>query len=436
MNWILARRELLRKLGLGAACLPLLRATRAHALPQPTKKLICVVAIHGYRQSAWKPAVGSLVDQTLPPSVAPLESHKADLLFATGLANRGGSGDAGYGTLFWGLPDVVGTTYVEPNGKTLDQVVADGLPRPLGGRPTLNLAVQTDLPPVATALPGGRCAFWAGPGQPINPLLDPLPVYLELFGGSPSTIDAAQASRLIFQRKSVLDYVGGSLERFAHRVGTDDKMAIQRHIQAIRELETNLSQFSAGACTPSAPPPIKADDPTAYLAVLKAHFDLMVAALSCGVTRVATLQLADAIGRNVNVFGSMGIGPPMAAANYRTWADLAHNPVLDGVDWKQKLDQWWMTRYAELIARMKNTPDANGTTLFDNSVIVWANPVEDSNHDSSKMPWLLAGSCGGAFKTGQSAATAGTNSSGVLAAICTAMGVTGPFGTPTRGLLA
>src|SRR3954453_16298622 len=121
-SWHLARRDLLKRLGLGAACLPLLRASRARAQLVPRKKLICVLAINGYEQVSWKPAVGPLAGQTLPSISSPLEVHKNALVFLSGLRQIDGAGDEGYGAIFWGLPNPLGTTYKVPNGKTLDQV--------------------------------------------------------------------------------------------------------------------------------------------------------------------------------------------------------------------------------------------------------------------------------------------------------------------------
>jgi hypothetical protein len=440
MNWSLARRDLLKKLGLGAAWLPLLRTTGARAQPVPARKLICVTAIQGYRQLYWKPQLGSLTGQSLPRSTGPLETHKSDLLFATDLVHRGATGDAAYGTLFWGLPEVAGDgNYKEPIGKTLDQVVGEQVPRPAGARTSLALGVQLDLPP-RISFPGGQSCFWAGAGKPVTPLLDPQIAYQAVFG-TPQASDVASLERLRFHRKSVLDYVGGSLQRFAGRVSTEDRRIIDAHLQAVRDLEMGLDRALATQCQRPAAMPLELTNTAHYPLILKVQMDLMVAALACGVTRVATLQLADAGGFSIN-FGDFVPGVPRSGTGfksaYRNWSDLGHNPVLAGVDHKQLVDQWWMTRLGELIAKMKATADVGGTSLFDNSVILWANPVEEgSNHASNRMPWLLAGRAGGALKTGQRAETTGTFSSGVLSAICTAMGVKDhPFGSPTAGLLA
>jgi hypothetical protein len=436
MKWMLARRELLRKLGLGAAALPLLRVTGARAQGVPTKKLICVAAIHGYRQQAWKPMAGSLAQQSLPMSCAPLEPTKGDLIFCTDLANRGSSGDAAYSTMFWGLPDVVGMgPFFEPNGATLDGVVGNAVPR----SPALNLAVQSDLPPGAGVQPGSHFCFWSASGKPIVPVQDPLKVYQELFAGLPGD-DQKAVARLRFQRKSLLDYVSGSLIHFGERVGTEDHRAIESHLQAIRDIEKNLDQATLAHCGATEPAGLDLTDHAQYPAILEAHTSMVVAALGCGISRMATLQLADALGASVN-FGAFVPGVPARGTGvksaYRNWSDLAHNPVLGGIDHKRLVDQWWMARLAALIVKMKGILDAGGSSLFDNTVILWANPVEEgANRNSAKMPWLLAGSAGRALKTGQHLATAGANSSGVLSAICTAMGIgSHPFGAPLPGLL-
>jgi hypothetical protein len=47
-------------------------------------------------------------------------------------------------------------------------------------------------------------------------------------------------------------------------------------------------------------------------------------------------------------------------------------------------------------------------------------------HNSDRLPWIMAGSCGGYFKTGQAIRrTAPTNQ--VLVALCNAMGFPRPF---------
>src|SRR5687767_10948986 len=88
-----SRRELLKTLGVGAACLPLLHASRTWAAADAVpKRFLCVIATEGYRQAAWRPMNGSLMGQTLPRTCTPLEAHKADLIFLPDMTNPGWSG--------------------------------------------------------------------------------------------------------------------------------------------------------------------------------------------------------------------------------------------------------------------------------------------------------------------------------------------------------
>ena len=439
-DWHRGRRDLLQRLGLGAAALPLLRATGARAQLRPRLKLICILGIHGYRQTYWRPAVGPLADQTLPSSTSPLDPHKSDLLFVTKLAGVGG-GDAAYGTTFWGQPDVVGGgQYKEPNGKTLDQVVASAEPPPAGGISSLAFGVQLDLPPRTSTMPGASMCFWRGAGMPVKPESDPGAIYGQLFPTA-SPNDPTAINQLLVRRKSVLDYVGRSLQRFAGRVGSADRDHVLAHLEAVRALERRIPPRGTGQQCQNPPPVVDLTSSSSYPLVLAAELDVMLAALSCGVTRVATLQLADALGMSIN-FGAFVPGLPAISANnyktpYRNWIDLANSPIQNGQDHKRIVDQWWMTRFAELIARMKALPDVDGTSLFDNSIVVWANPVEEGAAKNARaQPWVIAAK-NGVLKSGQHVDAAGRPSAGVIAAICTAMGVPGePFGKPMPELLA
>ena len=72
----------------------------------------------------------------------------------------------------------------------------------------------------------------------------------------------------------------------------------------------------------------------------------MVAALACGVTGVATLQLADAHGLNIDFRAFVPGLPAQPTGGYKTpfanWRDVGHNPVIGGQDMKAMVDAWWM----------------------------------------------------------------------------------------------
>jgi hypothetical protein len=404
-DWKLARRDLLKHLGVGAAVLPLLHATRSRAAA-PAKKLMIIAASEGYRQKDWKPAVGPLAGQKLPLSCSKLEEHKGDLLFLPDmrLPSEGGCdtcGHGAYGVVYYGLGDARSPgEYKEPNGPTVDQVIAAGLPPSKRGFPTLALHIQLELAPTNKA-PGYNHCFWKAAGQPVNPEGDPYKIYGLLFGkpveGPPG--DDLMIKSLFQQRKSILDSVGTALGRFSKRLGTDDRALVEGHLGAIRELEKQLAPPPGGAvdaCAGPATGMIDLKNRREYPNIMNAHLDLMLAALRCGITQVATLQLGDGTGDNID----FGFIPGMSAgtgykAPFRNWHDLAHHPMGGGKDEKQLTDQWYMDRFADLLTKMKKISDPEGGSLLDNSAVLWGNTMGDGQaHSSQHIPFILAGSCG------------------------------------------
>jgi hypothetical protein len=101
---------------------------------------------------------------------------------------------------------------------------------------------------------------------------------------------------------------------------------------------------------------------------------------------------------------------------------------------------------AALLDAMKAIPEGAGTML-DSSVVWWANNMADGDlHTVRGMPWVLAGSCGGYFRTGrylrfgdwgQASPTSGKNMvphNGILVGLANAMGVpTETFGDSQYG---
>ncbi len=68
---------------------------------------------------------------------------------------------------------------------------------------------------------------------------------------------------------------------------------------------------------------------------------------------------------------------------------------------KTKIDNWIFSQVALMLAKLEGSKEGDGTAL-DNTVVVTANDMEDgASHYVGKVPFVLIGSCGGFFKTGQ-----------------------------------
>jgi hypothetical protein len=287
------------------------------------------------------------------------------------------------------------------------------------------------VPSIATAVRVGtnsggtgsnRC-FWAGAKQPITPEADPYKLYSMLFTGGmrPGGMTMADpaADKLRADRKSLLDFVGSSLDGFANQLGTEDRQIVKGHLDSIRQLEKTLTASPAalGSCdfklSGDASKPIAIGDNGSNPALLNAFFQIMTAALKCGATRVATLQFGDATGGSVT-FPVVNVG--------RNWHSLGHNPGGDKIN----VDKWCMQMFGSLLDMLKAVPEGDGNML-DHMSVLWANHMESGNtHGSTKLPWILAGKCNGYFKTGMSYPESGKNNTHVMTEILNAMGVQTP----------
>jgi hypothetical protein len=68
---------------------------------------------------------------------------------------------------------------------------------------------------------------------------------------------------------------------------------------------------------------------------------------------------------------------------------------------KNAVDKYFVSLFAKLIERFKSVQEGNGT-MRDNSCVLWANNMGNGGaHNNDRLPWLMAGSCGGAFRTGR-----------------------------------
>ena len=454
-KWELRRRDLLKNLGVGLGCLPLLHATRSYAAtPAFPARLLIVASTEGYVIPNWMPGAGAL--GTLPMSMSPLEGFKNDIIVLGDMGNPTyhGTGHQAYGTIYCAGPSKEGASnYDEPTVPTFDQVVATEFGKQGSvPRKSLHLATQLTRSKMKGGYPpGGYRCFWEGAGKPITPAEDPYKVFGELFMASKPTTpsgpspDDLLAKKLLAENTSILQYIGRDLERFKSRLGTEDRQAIEQHLGSIRNLEKNLAapRQSIDSCSGQA----FTMDPkntgewwnanAAYPQVMELQMQLMVAAVKCGVTRVATLQLASGTGNDI-VFDFVP-GVPAKSAGYRTyrdWHDLGHLPSSGGINHKQLVDKWCMGQFAKLLKMMKDIPEGTGTML-DNSLALWGNHQQDgANHDAHKIPWVLGGRAGGYLKTGQ--CKIGGTIGSAMAEMRNALGVPGDYYgyAPMAGLKA
>jgi hypothetical protein len=272
--------------------------------------------------------------------------------------------------------------------------------------------------------------------------MDPSAAFDRIFsdGITAPTSDPKLAERLRNERRSVLDLVNDDLSKLATRMGGQDKVRMQQHLEAVRSIEQRLTPGMAGGSGLTFTQPVKADYPKIdflandnYPKVGKMHMDLLVAALASDRTRLPSLQWSQ--GNGCKMFNWVGVKGEHHALTHQG----VTTPSLD------KINQFHFTQHAYLMGQLMNIKEGN-SNLLDNTLVVFANELHDGyTHSPDPSQVFMAGSGGGYFKTGRhiiyppvdksvSGRAAMPNHSQLLVSLCQYMGVdTNQVADPTIG---
>jgi hypothetical protein len=408
------RRTLLRGLGGLAIGLPLLdimrgSAARAGGLERPKRFIVMYTPNGTIAKNFWPTNVNSETDFQLSPILAPLAAHKDDLLIVGGVdmlsamaSNENGSspGDAhqkGTGHCLTAtalLPGNFigggGLSAGWAGGISVDQEIANHIGQ---GTPYASLELGVA---VQGANVRGRISY-RGPGQPLPPENSPYATYQRLFGDSLG--DPLEIEQRVARRQSVLDVVADDYEQLRGRLGGEDREKLHNHllsIDAIRQrLDKAVVKFD-GACQPLELGTVLDVDKIENMPVIGGlQMDLLAMALACDITRVATLMWTNSTTDAVLSFVDAAITEGHHAIAHKGDEDttkVQHNTLIN---------TWYASQLASLIDRLKAIPEGDGT-VFDNTVILWTNEQSrGNNHDRRNLPYVIAGSAGGFFKTGR-----------------------------------
>lgn len=414
-----SRRALLRSGAMALLAAPFQRMLipRARAATAPARRLVIFFSPNGTVPQYWTPD-GSGASYSFPAGsiLEPLTAWREQLLVINGMDFHNADNHEGGMSAMLTNNGVVGDV---GDGMSIDQYIAGQI----GGSSrfsSLELGVQTSLW-------GGSAQTrmsYAGPGNYVTPDDDPLSVYTRLFGDIAG--DAEAAARLLARRQSVLDLVGGEISSLRKRLGTAEQAKLDAHLEALRDVERSLEP-SDGCGAPEPPAITSYNDNDLFGDVLDAQSQLAVLALSCGATRVATIQATHTISPTVcNWLGESEGHHSLSHADDSNTAGVASFV---------NCERWFAEQFATLLQRLQDAPDPEtGGSLLDTTAVVWAKEMGDSRaHVCTGVPWVLAGG-GGAWRLGQSVDLGGAYHAQVLVSIAQALGVpVDTFGDATAG---
>jgi hypothetical protein len=407
----ITRRTMLRGAGHVAIALPFLEAmlgpreTHAQAAAVPTR-FIVFYSPGGTLLDKWRPT-GTESQFTLGDMMAPLVPHQQDLLFLDGLNlsvtelgvghphSRGMAGVLTGTELLPGTFVTGGGNASFANGPSVDQVIAQRISQGLKFR-SLEFSTAwaisgrslTDGAVAETSNAANQITF-AGPNQPLPPMVNPLVAFNRIFSdlGAPTTASDAQRKKTV----SILDAVQGEYQRISAQLGSADQAKLDEHLQMIQQMEASLGAMTSGqSCTsPSAPTAADAKDvPT------KGHTmtDLLVTSLACNLTRVATMQWADSESKFPLNFDPLQL--PDVHHGYQH--DSVYNPTA-----LFQIYRWFGSNFAYLLDKLASVKEGDGTML-DNTVVLWVSEIQEPpTHNQTNMPFMIAGGKNAGIRTGR-----------------------------------
>lgn len=389
----LDRRTVLRGAGVSIA-LPWLESLAA--APGPTINRAAFLFIpNGVHMPEWTPS-GTGSSTVLPGMLSPLEPLKDRLTVLSGLshANAAALGDGPGDHARSSACFLTGAHPYKTKGSdisvgvSVDQVAA----RHLEHRSRFG-SIELGCDPALTSGncdSGYSCAYsanisWRSHDTPVLKEIRPRLVFERLFALGPvaETADARQA-RLV-ARRSILDFVGRDARRLRSSMGVRDRQRVDDYLEGVREIERRIEQVERNAQDPSVLPDIDLPNglPGDYREHLRLMHEMMILAFRLDLTRVCTFMWANE-GSN-RTFPHLDV----REGHHHLSHHKGDESMIEGV---RRINRFQLEEFAWFLQRLDETPDADGRSLLDNSMVMFGGAIADGNrHNHDDLPIVLAG---------------------------------------------
>jgi Protein of unknown function (DUF1552) len=356
----------------------------------PRRRLACIEMVHGAAGSAedgagghyWSPAQeGAGFDFSY--SLEPLAPFREYLTIISGT-------DARQADAF--LPAEVGAdhfrssavflTATHPkqtdgsdvrNGVSIDQLYAQSFGQDTP-RPSIQLGIECVDPTGSYGFSYSAvysdAISWASPTTPLPAVINPRVVFENLFGrGSGS---------------SILDGTAPGVRRLQSVLGAGDVRRLYRFLADVRDVERRIQDIEKHNASAE-----KRELVTAPLGVpdsweehIRLMFDLQVLAFAADITRVSSFKMSHDVSNRI--FPGSGVTTPFHSLSHH-----AGNP--SKIAEFAKLNRYHVGQLPYFLAKLKTTPDGDGS-LLDHTLVLYGSPMGDSNtHNHRRVPLLLAG---------------------------------------------
>jgi hypothetical protein len=409
----ISRRTLLR--GVGAAMsLPWLESTSAaQNLAEPPLRLAFLFMPNGVRPDYWTPA-GDGEDYEFTPHLKPLEGLKKDFLLLENLWNKNTVGRNGH----WPkVPAWLSGGYVERStggdldsgGTSVDQRAAQaiGTNTPLA---TLELGIdapRSGIDNIGGGFPRmlGSFISWRDPHTPVPKEIIPQLAFDRLFrmNRAPvvSSVDPKHpslAASLERDETSVLDLVMDQAKSLRGQGSASDQVRLDEYFESVRSVEQRLEAslrpqkrwINQGKFPLDRP---TAGIPETHVEHVRLMLDILILAFWTDTTRIATFMFGDA--QSSQDYSWL----PGVNGNFHSISHHRNEPAKR--EQYEKIINWHTGQVAYFLNKVRSL-DEGGTSLLDNSMILFGATLKDGNrHDPENLPLLLAGRGKGTLRPGR-----------------------------------
>jgi hypothetical protein len=397
-----SRRSFLRGAGIALA-LPWLEslsilAQDNKAANKPPLRFAHVFFSNGVEPAHWwaKGQGASIKTGEFGRAAEPLAPIREDIIFLRGLYHQKAfvstSPHLGRMNLLSGA-----TVSLDPKeirlGTSFDQILAKQI-----GQQTAVPSMALGIEPNELRLEDGLSMIygsnisWVSPTQPATKEIYPARAFDQLVGDPTGRkLD-----------RGILDVVLADAKSLQPRISGGDRRKLDEYLESIRDIEKRIDRAAKEERLEGWRPTLKqpnlprpADEvPQNVPEHMKLMLDLIVLAFQMDKTRVITLMLNNDLSQ-MNFKFIEGVRGALHL-------DLTHNgraPELEAM--YLKTNQFHTRQFTYLVERMKAI-DEGGTSLLDNSILMFASSLFDGDaHSADQLPIVLAGKAGGALQTGR-----------------------------------
>lgn len=385
MSLHLYNRRTMLKAGFTALALPFMEslALGKSADTVAAKRFLFIGCGYGFSKHNFFPTkAGKFSKIGLTPGLKPLEGHKNDITMVSNLTNLGARNVHAGSTTYLTGADVGATRRTQfINSISLDQVLAQKI-----GQDTRFASLSLSGEGEGNDGHGpGLSLSWDDKGHPIPGIKNPLALYHELFGQSKESNEEREYR--LSQKRSILDAVVADLKYSRKKLSKTDQDKLEDYLQSIRQIEQTISRETEWANTPKAKAPFSPPGATMDgLSSLMTLQRLMIAAFQTDSTRVISYR--------------QPVSPLLKSWGINIGAHTLSHYNRSRIEASNLKDFKSMELFSGLIDLFKNTPDLNGQSLFDNTLISYGTNIRQT-HSLKGCPAIYTGGAASQLKTGE-----------------------------------